>query len=445
MNDFTDINAPLTDVETGSVATGDFEGDLDLNLLITEDDTSGNLSAEIYTNDPSATNVSPIAEDDSISTQFDQPTTFSVTGNNSDDDGTIDVATVDLDPVTDGQQTTFTIDEQGEFTTDREGNVTFTPETGFTGDSTIPYTVKDDLGTTSEPASITVTVEDPSIVGTTGRDTLEGIAVADTLDGGEGNDILMGSLDADSLIGGEGIDRVVYGDSTAAVTVDLLNNTATGGDADGDTFDLIENLDGSRFSDVLKGDNNDNRIYGNNGNDNINGSGGADYLSGQNGDDKLSGGAGQDRLLGGNGNDILSGGIGNDILDGGNGADRIRGANTKTGGVGEIDRLIGSKGADTFILGNKTTAFYNDKNATNSGIDSYALISDFDVDEDVIRLSSANSQTYYLAGNPYGTSSGTGIYLDNDGTNDELVGLLEGVNNLTAGAIDGNTQGFSLV
>ena len=62
--------------------------------------------------------------------------------------------------------------------------------------------------------------------------------------------------------------------------------------------------------------------------------------------------------------------------------------------------------------------------------------------EDVIEL--FGSETYYLDVNPYGTSSGTGIYLDDDGTNDELVGLLKGVN-LTAGMIDGNTEGFSLV
>ena len=281
-----------------------------------------------------------------------------------------------------------------------------------------------------------------NIVGTTDRDTLQGTAAAEKIDGGEDNDILTGSLGADSLIGGEGIDRVVYGNSTAAVTVDLLNNTATGGDADGDTFDLIENLDGSRFSDVLRGDDNDNRIYGAKGDDTLSGNDGADYLNGQNGDDALSGGAGKDRLLGGNGNDTLSGGIDNDILSGGNGADSITGADADASGVGEIDRLVGAGGADTFVLGTSTSAFYNDGDTTTDGITDYALITDFDASEDVIELSSAG--TYYLDVNPYGTSAGTGIYLDDDGTNDELVGLLKGVE-LTAGAIDGNTQGFSLV
>ena len=48
-----DSNAGLTSVSISSVATGDFDGDDDLDLLITGDDTSRNPIAKIYTNDGS--------------------------------------------------------------------------------------------------------------------------------------------------------------------------------------------------------------------------------------------------------------------------------------------------------------------------------------------------------------------------------------------------------
>ena len=58
----------------------------------------------------------------------------------------------------------------------------------------------------------------------------------DTLDGRSGNDLLDGLGGADHLIGGDGIDEAIYRGSTAAVTVNLTTNTATGGWAQGDTF-----------------------------------------------------------------------------------------------------------------------------------------------------------------------------------------------------------------
>ncbi len=107
-----------------------------------------------------AANQPPVATDDSDTTPLDTPVTLSAIANDSDPDGTIDPATVDLDPNTPGRQTTFTVPGEGTFTADDLGNVTFTPELGFTGVSAIPYTVQDDLGATSNPATITITVTD---------------------------------------------------------------------------------------------------------------------------------------------------------------------------------------------------------------------------------------------------------------------------------------------
>jgi CshA-type fibril repeat protein len=96
--------------------------------------------------------------DDTMVTPLNTPVTLTVTANDTDSDGTVDVATVDLDPVTAGQQTTFAVAGQGTFTADGSGNVTFTPTPGFVGTSTIPYTVNDNEGRISAPANISVTV-----------------------------------------------------------------------------------------------------------------------------------------------------------------------------------------------------------------------------------------------------------------------------------------------
>ncbi len=246
------------------------------------------------------------------------------------------------------------------------------------------------------------------------------------------------------------MDRVVYRGSDAGVTINLTDNTATGGDAEGDTFDSVENLDGSRFDDFLTGDANDNRFYGGKGNETLVGlvgNAGDDYLSGQNGDDSITGGEGKDRILGGSGADMMMGDAGNDILAGGSGDDSLTGADLTTNGVGEIDRLMGNAGADVFVLRTAATAFYDDGDTESDGIADYALISGFDAAEDTIELSA--SQTYYLDENPIGTVSGTGIFIDSDSSSsytssDELVGLVADMT-MTAGLVDGSTAGFSLV
>jgi hypothetical protein len=71
------------------------------------------------------------------------------------------------------------------------------------------------------------------------------------------------------------------------VRIDLLNHTASGGDAQGDTLTRIENLTGwYLFNDVLWGDREAHVL---------NGLGGKDDLNGREGDDTLIGGIGTTR------------------------------------------------------------------------------------------------------------------------------------------------------
>ena len=95
-----------------------------------------------------------------------------------------------------------------------------------------------------------------------GRDTLDGGSGSDTLEGGEGNDTLDGGADDDVLNGGTGVDSADFSNG-GAVVADL-----SGGSADGqgsDTLSGIENLIGSAFDDVLRGDLNANTLLGNDG------------------------------------------------------------------------------------------------------------------------------------------------------------------------------------
>jgi Ca2+-binding RTX toxin-like protein len=106
--------------------------------------------------------------------------------------------------------------------------------------------------------------------------------------GGTGNDTLHGGIGADILNGEDGFDKADYRYSAEAVTVNLSTDSATGGDAEGAPFSSIENLAGSRFNDILTGNDERNVMYGN---------GGDDILFGGLGNDYLKGGAGNDTFV----------------------------------------------------------------------------------------------------------------------------------------------------
>ncbi|GAA6206746.1 hypothetical protein NBRC116601_00390 [Cognatishimia sp. WU-CL00825] len=141
------------------------------------------------------------------------------------------------------------------------------------------------------------------LFGGQGNDTLYGGDAHDRIDGGEGDDVLFGGDGGDQLIGGDGIDRAQYSLSQSALTVDLQYSNLNTGRAIGDTYEGIENLLGSQYSDALRGDEHDNHIYGVDGADTLHGREGNDTLEGGNGDDVLVGGAGGDFLKGGDGID----------------------------------------------------------------------------------------------------------------------------------------------
>ena len=140
-------------------------------------------------------------------------------------------------------------------------------------------------------------------------DFLYGDGLANRLSGLGGNDVFAGKAGADTFDGGAGSDTVSY-DASPAVRADLLTPATNTGDAAGDVYLSIENLDGSSFDDILCGDNAANVIRGSSypnltsGNDALYGRGGNDTLFGFDGNDVLNGGLGADKMAGGTGNDI---------------------------------------------------------------------------------------------------------------------------------------------
>jgi hypothetical protein len=211
-----------------------------------------------------------------------------------------------------------------------------------------------------------------TIVGNSVDNVLEGRGGVDNISGGDGNDTLIGGSGGDTLNGGANTafgDTLSYVGSALGVTVNLSNNTATGGDATGDIISNFENVTGSDADDTLTGSGSTNRLIAGAGNDTVNGGSGSDTLDGgtnttfgdtlsyadsvlgvtvnlnnntaAGGDaagdvisnfenvtgsgvgDTLTGSAAANRLTGGAGADTLNGLGGADFLFGGEGNDRI--------------------------------------------------------------------------------------------------------------------------
>src|SRR5690606_27396745 len=89
-----------------------------------------------------AVNDLPVAVADNAVTNEDTPVTFSVVANDTDVEGPVNAASVDLDPGTAGIQSTRVLTD-GTFSVNGMGQVTFTPTSNFNGPVSIMYTVSD--------------------------------------------------------------------------------------------------------------------------------------------------------------------------------------------------------------------------------------------------------------------------------------------------------------
>jgi Ca2+-binding RTX toxin-like protein len=311
-----------------------------------------------------------------------------------------------------------------------------------------------------------------NILGSDGRDTLTGSAVAnilgggnendvlsglggdDTLLGGDGDDVLRGGDGADQLDGGvgkeepapaaDGIDLVTYFGAAAAVTVDLQAGTGSRGDAQGDTYFGIENVNGGTAGDIIIGNSGVNVLNGFQGDDVLRGGAGADTLDGGVGIDTASyftgtagvvvslvtgkGSAGDalgdtltgiENLNGSRGGDSLVGNTGVNALQGFDGNDVLTGAGGK-------DTLTGGLGADRFVYGSVT------QSVVGANADRITDFSHAQVDR--IDLSAIDASTL-TAGDQAFRFIGSGLYTHHAG---ELRFAVTGGVTTIAGDVDGN-------
>ncbi len=316
--------------------------------------------------------------------------------------------------------------------------------------------------------------------GGAGNDVLDGGNDGDILYGEDGDDTLIGGSGQDYMNGGDGIDTVVYAGSSAGVTVDLANGTASGGDATGpaqivgrgtvirnDILAEIENVVGSFHDDHLIGDDQTNELSGGSGDDTLTGGGGTDILNGGAGSDtadyadatsgvrlnlrrdgsegdtyisieNLAGSGFDDRLIGDRAANVLTGQGGDDVLRGGGGDDTLLGDFAYQGDAPPTPGL----GTGYTTLGPDAT---NNSIATAFDIsDNFSLTEDPDIFDSTTVLHTTVNATGNGLGAYYSIdlAAGTIITIDIDGiadpnVHDSWVRLLDSNGNIVAENDDG--------
>lgn len=174
-----------------------------------------------------------------------------------------------------------------ETTTSLTLDVLATDAAGLTTENSFEISLLDD------PTDNNGNISDDIIYGTFQNDILDGQGGNDTIFGLWGDDHLIGGTGADKLYGGFGSDTADYSGSSDGVNVSLVrsywwwgsNQSASGGDAEGDQLFSIENLIGSKHDDQLKGNWKNNRLEGGEGNDLLTGGWGRDQFVFKSGDD----------------------------------------------------------------------------------------------------------------------------------------------------------------
>ncbi|HTN21152.1 MAG TPA: gliding motility-associated C-terminal domain-containing protein [Pelobium sp.] len=106
--------------------------------------------------------TNPTALDDELVECLSKVSTVNVIANDASTNlnGTIVKTSLDLDPVIAGDQKSFLVSGKGSFTANNDGTITFTPSgPNVTGPVSVKYTIADDKGSVSSPA--TLTIKDP--------------------------------------------------------------------------------------------------------------------------------------------------------------------------------------------------------------------------------------------------------------------------------------------
>ena len=380
-----------------------FTGD-DTITYVVDDGNGGTDDGEIVvtvTDGAPPANIPPTAVDDTATTDVGTPVTLDPAANDTDPDAGDTLTTSAIGTPTNGVATL-----------NPDGTVTYTPNPGFIGDDTIPYTVSDGNGGTDD-GEIVVSVSDPTfpglidtdvlpvppglqaldplngfdedpdpaddldnITGTSagefistgddadtisaggGDDTVESGVDDDLVDLGGGDDSIFDLQGADTISGGQGNDTIIAGINSFFPTPDAVFSDYEGdspayapGNPLFDVFGFTSDPNQEDGRDSIQGNLGNDSIETGDDRDTIDGGGGNDTVDGGIDDDLIRGGQGDDSLIGSHGSDTLDGGQGNDLLDGSNlaGLEILDATDVST--ENDRDLLQGFLGDDTLIGG----------------------------------------------------------------------------------------------
>ena len=315
----------------------DYDGPVTDITYTVDDDAGGTSSATIVSVTITPVNDAPTASADSDTVLEDGAIVINVLANDNDVDGTLQPATVQItgttlpgDPLVVPGQGTWSVNTT-------TGAITFTPLPDYDGPVTdITYTVDDNNGVTSSPATVSVTI-------TPVNDVPTALADSDTVseDGSVVIDVLANDSDLDGTLvpstvqisgtASPGDPWIAAGEGTWSInsttgeitfapltsyTGAVTDITYTVDDDGGATsspasvsvsiIPLGVNLTGTSGADILTGGAFSDTIQGLNGNDTIDGLAGDEFLFGDGGSDTITGGAGDDTIdAGTGGGDIL--------------------------------------------------------------------------------------------------------------------------------------------
>ncbi|PSW56865.1 retention module-containing protein [Photobacterium leiognathi] len=219
----TEINGtPLTGgeqtvvVENGKIVIGhdggmtfvpnkDYNGTVDVNYTITDDDKSASSTATIHV---TPVNDAPIANPDSFTTDEDTSITVDLTKNDSDIDGdTVTIKEINGTPVTPGHEQTIVVDN-GKIVIAHDGGMTFVPSDNYHGDVTVPYTITDGDKSATSTVTIHVTpVNDAPVANpdsfTTDEDTSITVDFTNNDSDIDGDKLTVTEINGTPLTGGE--------------------------------------------------------------------------------------------------------------------------------------------------------------------------------------------------------------------------------------------------
>ncbi len=239
-------------------------------------------------------------------------------------------------------------------------------------------TIKYDLSTTIEVANIHGFADNGAPLGST-RDDVEDVTSTDNIyvDAGTGNDDVYLGAGNDAVLLGNAYEDIDLHDfkNLEANANTVMQGFMQGSDT---TLSYTANSEDSALKVSEKSQSGLNIAHSGGGDDKIYGGENTDLIFGGSGNDYINGGAGNDGLRGGSGNDIIDGGSGNDIIYGGSGN----------------NILTGGEGADIFRFNNTDFATPESPTDLAAIFNFNDIITDFDVETDVLDLTDFSSSEY---------------------------------------------------